>query len=424
MGGTAKESYEQEQTRLREQYDGKKEIRIEAPKEPEVNPEVYRDVEALLYRGFILLPAELNGVRFVFKSLNQHEFETIRLFGGLQEKSEPTAEFWALFLAYCVLIVDGLNVLADRRTLLPQLSDTFSKLPLKARQRMVRNISEINRRASNAVVLTEAYAMEPTSRFRWGQLHGLDLTSPSVTGIEGTERVGLNWAQLLWRALNYFEDLHIRSEQEWENAKFVGSCFAGKGMSKVHTQDQTRRDNERLERSARKDALLRHVLLGDPLDTKDRKGGMRVISAHTVEELAEQLEHDLRGEQDFHDQVVQAHEERVRQQYQDRRRQLEELSRQREIEYEGKTLVGSTNLEGLRPDEVQQRVLRRKQLAAQQASSRLLPPELSDPKMAGFLEKWGVIGQEVQSEVTRTDRDVSNVVALPAARTPGTPFRR
>jgi hypothetical protein len=321
-------------------------------------------------------------------------------------------------------VVDGVNVLADRRQLIPQLADTFSKIPYKARQRVIRHISEINRRAANAVILAEAYAMEHSSRFRWGQLFGLDLTSSSVTGIEGTERLGLNWAQLLWRALNYFEDRKTLTEQEWENAKFVGSCMAGKGLAKVHSQDQTRRDNEKTERDARKDALLRHVVLGEPLDSKDRTGGMQVITAHTVEELAAQLEHDLRGEKDFHDQVVQDHEEKIRRQHQDRRDQLMSLVKQREVEYGGKSILGATNMEGLSAGEVQQRILRQRQLDAQKANARMLPPEISDPKMAGFLEKWGVLGQDNPSEMTQTDQDISNVVALPPQRNAGTPFRR
>lgn len=423
MGEPNRTSYEDEQARLRKRFDGEpdEDVRIEIPKDPEVRPEVYKDVEALLFRGFITLPADINGCLVVFKSLNHHEHGMIWLLGGAREDAAPTSLFWNLFLAHCVFFVDGANVLADRDTALPKLIEFFSKLPHKARQKMIRHISEVNRRASNAVVLTEAYAMESVSRFRWAQFKNLDLTSSSVSGIVGTERLGLNWGQLLWRALNYFEDDHRQTEQEWEHAKFVGSCMAGKGISKVYRQDERRREKEKQDRNSRKDALIRHVLFGDPLDSKDPKGGVQVKAAHTVEELAAQLESDLRGNQDFHDRVVAAHEERVRQGYQDRRKQLEELAEQREREYRGKSLVGETILEGLSPEEVKERVMRSRQLQAQQAASRVEYPELENPKVAEFLNKWGVV--EPPSDNT-TNRDASTAIPIVPPRKPGTPFRR
>ncbi len=417
----AKENYEQEQAKLRKQHDGEP-IHIDVPRAPEVRPEVYRDVEALLFRGFLTVPANINGVLFVFKSLNQHEFEQLRFLGGGEEHAEPTAKFWDMFLAYGVFLVDGANILPHRDDALPKLAESFAQFQRAARQKIIRHLSEVNRRASNAITLTEAYAMENYSRFRWGQLQGLDLMRPSVTGIAGTELLGMNWGQLLWRAINYYEDLHQRSEQDWENAKFVGGCFAGKGLNKIHGQDRQRREKDRDEKAARKDKLLRHILLGEPLAAApEYKGGVKVQVAHTVEDLATQLEHDLRGDKDFHDKVVEAHEARVREQFRARRQQIEELARQREREYNGKPVLGSTEMDGLTPEEVRQRVARSKQLRAQQAASRMVHPELEDPRMENFLNKWGMLPA---AAVSTTDQDTSNVVALPPAREAGKPFRR
>lgn len=422
MGDAARETYEQSQARLHKQSEG--EIHIDVPKAAEVRPEVYKDVEQILFRGFILLPAEINGVLFVFKSLNHHEFELVRLLSSIQEGQDTPGRFWDLFLAYCVYIVDGANVLADRDHALPKLADTFSKIPPKARQRIVRYISEVNRRSSNAVTLTEAYATEQLSRFKWAQFRGLDITSTSVTGITGTERLGLNWGQLMWRALNTFEDQSNEAEQAWENAKFVGSCMVGsKGLSKVFAHDKARHEKEQNARMARKDAILRHVLLGEPLDAKEAASA-RIIAPQTVEDLAEQLEHDLRGDKDFHDRVVEAHEERVRQANKERRQHLEDLSQKRDREHQGKNLIGGTGSEGFTKAEVQQRIQRSKQIAAQQAAAQFVHPELSDPRMADHMAKWGLV-EPMQAGISQTDRDVSNVVPIPASpKGPGTPFRR
>ena len=292
-------TYEDEQAKLLRQHEGKPapadEFHIQAPKEPEVDPKVYRDVEPMLFRGFLTVSAEIGNVLFTFKSLNHHEFDMLRL-AGLNSGGVASEKVWNTFFAYCVFMIDGVNILPDRDRWISRLAGTFRELPKAARQLIVRHLSEINRRASDAVALTEAYATETYSRFRWAQMRGLDLSSPSVTGIHGTECLGLNWAQYIWRALNYFEDRNETLEREWEHAKFIGSCMAGKGISKVYQQDNDRRQKEKEERFARKDIILRQILLGEKLDEKQKQlQGAVLVSRRTVEDLTEQLEKDLKA---------------------------------------------------------------------------------------------------------------------------------
>jgi len=98
----------------------------------------------------------------------------------------------------------------------------------------------------------------------------------------------------MWRAVNYFEDHSDTNERQWENAKFVGSCTAGKGISKVYQQDQDRRQKDRDEKFARKDTLLRQVLLGEAVESTTQQGQAQVmVSAQTVDALATQLESSL-----------------------------------------------------------------------------------------------------------------------------------
>src|SRR5579862_2618708 len=89
-------------------------IKIPPPRDPEVNPEVYRDVMPLLTKGFLMQSAEINDVLFVFKSLNHHELEMVRLIGGFRPDQPPSLRFWNMFLAYGVFMIDGQNILLDR----------------------------------------------------------------------------------------------------------------------------------------------------------------------------------------------------------------------------------------------------------------------------------------------------------------------
>lgn len=411
-------TYEEEQERLQQELDGEA-IRIEAPKDPEVDPKFYRDVEPLLFRGFLTLAAEVNGVPFVFKSLNHHEWQMLKFMHGMRDEG-PSRAFYDTFLAYGVFLVDGQNILPEREKHVAEIAKTFSDMPLAARKKLVRYMGEVNRRAAEAVTLTEAYATEMYSRFRWAQLRGIDLMQPTVTGIPGTERLGMNFGQLLWRALNHYADQKEMVEHEWENAKFIGSTMAGKGMSKVHSHDDRRRKKEREDRIARKDKILRQVILGEE-EEKVVEGGAMKIVANSVEELASQLEKDLRGEKDFHDMVVEAEERRAREAVAERRQQLQAMAAEWDEKYSGRHLIGGTDAAGLTPAQVQERINQNRQLRAQAAANRMSVPEVEDPKAAEFHRKWGLV-QEDAPGFEQTDRDPSGAIPIPMTR-PRTPSR-
>lgn len=422
-------TYEQEQARLQARHDGtpdpsEDDLVIEVPKDPEVNPIVYKDVEPVLFKGFLVAHATINDVPVVFKSLNHHEFDRVNMVAGTL--TDSPARFWSVFFAFSVFLFDGVNVLADRDRSMAQLAKLFDDLPRPARERITRPLSEINRRATNAIRLTEAFATEWQSRYRWMQLKGLDLTAPAVTGTDGTEKLGLNWGQLTWRAINQFEDLRDQYEREWENAKFIGSCMAGKGISKVYQQDNERRQKEKEARFARKDAILREIILGENVVGENRqKNGAVMVVAHTAEELAEQLTKDLKGEKDFHDFVVdQMHQESQRTDHQQKQR-IVDLARMHEEEMQGRFLSGGTDMRGITAAEVRQRADRRKAYEAQVAAQRIVSqdPSGSPERDDSFKEKWGLSGG-IPVQISSTDQDPSNAMPVQIDRPRQTPFRR
>jgi hypothetical protein len=391
----SEESYDREQSQLRGDEDSEEQIQIKPPSMPEVNPQVYRDVEPILFRGFLTAPATINGVYFVFKSLNHHELEMVRLLSGVPRGEAYNQRFWNLFLAYAVFIVEDQNVLTDREKWIPSITKTFAELFRSSREHMVRHIAELNRKSSVASLLTECFSMETSSRFRWAQLSGLDLCSSSVTGIPGTSTLGLNWSQMMWRALNQYEDLNMRFERDWENAKFVGSCFAGKGLSKVYSQDNRRRKKETEDKISRRDRLLRHVFEGAPLEDKSTyRDGRVVMAARTVEELAEQVERDLRGEKDWHDSVVQEHEQMIQNKFVDQKKMLHEMYQNRSDVFDHHSVVSENAVQSVSPEELQERLVRQKQIEAQSLSRMQENPQMFDERIQNHLSKWGIMNEE------------------------------
>jgi hypothetical protein len=416
------QKYQREQSRLRaDQGLDEEDISIVAPVEPEVNPAIYKDVEPLLFRGFLTAYAEVNRIPFVFKSLNHHEFELLKFSGNFDGDIPQPA--WGAFLSYSVFMVDGVNILPERDRWLSKIREIFTSLPVEAMARIIRHIGEVNRRASVAVYLTEAFAMETVSRYRWLQLRGLDLTSVAVTGIDGTQRLGLNTAQYVWRAINHIEDRNDTNERDWEHAKFVGSCMAGKGIQKVYNQDSRRRREEREDKMTRKDKILRKWVLGEEVPDGVVQGpGITMAVPRTVEELTTQLEKDIRGEKDWHDRVVEEHEERVKAGYARRRQELEQAARDNMERFPERGVMGGGSLDrAYSPAEIDEQVRRRKQIMAQEVA-RMQVDTGPDERTENFTERW--FGDEVFSQVSTTDRDPSEAVALPPQRQPAVPFRR
>ena len=236
--------------------------------------------------------------------------------------------------------------------------------------------------------------------------------------------MGINYAQLVWRALNYYEDLRENSEREWDNSKFIGSCFAGKGVQKIYTQDKDRRQKEKEDRLKKRDQLIRQVMLReDPEEQKkSTRGTMQV--ARTVDELADQLQKNLRGERDWHDEVVAAEQKRLLDQFNDRKVQLRELAEQREKEHGNLPYMTQSSMEGLTDAEVQQRIAMRKQLTYQRENARMVYPEMLDEKVDTFFEHMGSDDTYQGTRLGTTDRDTSSALPIPPARPRGTPFGR
>lgn len=355
-------TYEEEQAKLKGEAGLDDLEDIPDQQYPEINPVIYKDVEPVLFKGFIYAPAVVGDSHVVFKSLNHHEFELLSILGD---------EGSVLFLAYSCLFIDGSNCLTDRSKVLPLLKETFGGISDSLRQHLVLQLGELNRRARMATELTEAYAQESYSRIRWAQTFGLDLSSTAVSGIVGTETLGLNYAQLTWRALNYYQDIGDEAERSWENAKFIASASAGKGMQKVYNEDKRRRRREADDRWARKDSIIKRVVFGKEASSQVIRDGQVILAPRTVEDLKNQMKADLSGERDWHDNVVAEYEQRVKSGLEEAERRWKQL--QQQALEKKPSLSGSTSQIPLSRQAVMERVSQRQADLAKRLATPSLP---------------------------------------------------
>lgn len=333
MPSSSAAAYEKDQEILQREMDGERgsttsspldDVSLTEPQAPEVNPVIYRDVESMLFRGFVVSTGKFESVPVVWKNLNHTEFDFLTLV-----HDPDSIEFQNAFLARSMFIIAGRSVLAEQAT--GELEDFFSKLPHGHRAYMVRELQLLNERASRATRMVEAYAMEKNSRWRWAQIRGLDMSSPSLTGIRGTEVLGYNWCQLIWRALNQNEDQIEALENSWDHAKFIGSCFTK--LDKVYSSDRKRRQDNQRERIRRKDQILREVVLFEDPEASGRGSPHRYEVAMDAKDLIRQVKKELAGEKDFHDEVIEAATKHYQDTLAEQERMIEEARKESEARF-------------------------------------------------------------------------------------------
>jgi hypothetical protein len=295
----------------------KKRIEISVPEYyKKVDDGVWDELEKYLFTGFLTSPAHVLGRTFIFKSLNHNEIRNLEYFKPLRMSSlDVKISFRSSFIAHSILFIDGENVLHNRMDHIRKLMETIGKIPSGIQEEMINNLSSLNSRASRLYPLAEVYAHENKSRFKWLYTKDTPVNSPIVTGISGTESIGMNYCQQMWVALNRLLDSRDRIEAEWSNAKFIGGCFAGKGMRTIEEKDKARKEKENLELQELKSKVLYRYLNRNagPEDIAAKQislpdGRMATVEkmfrAESVEELANQLSSALSDEKDYHDKVI------------------------------------------------------------------------------------------------------------------------
>ncbi len=298
-------------------------IEIAAPQRNAITFEtpdgVWDDLESYLFTGFLTTHAEIQGVQMVFKTLNPNELRNISYMRTYASQStEYKNQFRSLFIAHSVFMVNGQNFLYKRSDNIDRLVKIINKLGSAVQDRIVVNLSALNAKAQRIHGIVEAYSFEPRSRFRWAASKDTILNSVNLTGLPGTEELGMNVCQTTWVALNRIQDLREDIERNWANSKFIGGCFVGKGMRSIEEKDKNRLQEEEQQRQEKRSKALREYLNrgGEKEDTIKEMflmpDGRRVevasrYKASTADELAKELSAALNEEKDEHDLAVEAH---------------------------------------------------------------------------------------------------------------------
>ena len=275
-----------------------------------MSPPDYSRVEEILFKGFLSAYGEVAGVPVVFKTVNQLEYDQILLYARSFDPELQIHLQECYFIAYSVFLFNRENVLEDRDAFVTQMVATLSDLPQSVLHSILESLQKLNKRAEVALRMVEAYSYGADSRQWWAMLKG---NIPNQqTGMSPV--VGINLHQRLWYHFNLRDDLQESFDLDWTRSKFEASVHSGE-IKKIDSSDRTKKHDEYARRTTM-------YMTGHDGGVMQNQSEIKV-SHESVDDLLGQLNRDMQGQKDFHDQIVSDHEKTVRERYLEKKAQTE-----------------------------------------------------------------------------------------------------
>ncbi len=321
---------------------------------------LYRDVEELIEFGFLTQEVDLDGTQVVFKSLSPGETRRMYIRGRSKKGSNQPFLRWCI--ASSVWMVDGFEVSQDPKDNGPWhlYKDWVENLPNSHVEVYTSFFLGLRNRVSRALKLVEAFCYEPYSRGLWRLLG-----KPRWEGQE------VNTARKIWVAYNISEDISVQEDAQWQHTRmFVGS-MSSKAAKELTRHMEKRENSEKEQRKKVIEDAVNSIIRGEApeeeieLQVDGQKVKVKkVYSPSSLQDLEEEMRKVFDGELDFHDYLVEAQHQRVRESVEARKRAQQEAILaarkkldEREEAGEGVSLVGYTKeqLAQLNPDLLKKR---------------------------------------------------------------------
>lgn len=283
---------------------------------------MYRDLTELLAPGFLSTSVDVSGHRFVLRSLSQNDLLFLHKY---VRDDDPT---WRLHLvAHSVWMVDGVPLLEHSTLAHKVVYEALFRGSRVLFREMLGTVYGFFTRMREANYYLESYLYEDESRRAWRGLGRGGYPLTSRTAIPGVERLGLNPLQSAWVAWNQMEDTRDEQEYVWSNTKVLVSLQSHKGYESLTNKDRQRAETEDGRRASVQEKAWRRFRYGERPEENIHTGpsGEGVQKARTTDELEDEMRRWIRGEYDWHDTVVEAYKNRIREEQEERERQKAEI---------------------------------------------------------------------------------------------------
>jgi len=299
--------------------------------------EAYQALSDLIYKGFLTVSLKMVGKLFVFKTVNEKEYDLIKIYTGSPDEESYTNRFNLNFLIFSLLSIDGRCILKKRDDEYAAIYDLFSGMPSKLRSTILIELNELRKIYYDSTHFLEGFSYTGQSRRRWRLVGNRFPNCEELTGIPGTNSIGLNVCQESWITLNRMLDEEAKYNQYLSLAILVASASNPKGARGIRARHDAsvQKTDERRKKLSQKGTVKKTQWTPEkwaaPVDT--------------AEELVEELLRQMAGKKDRHDLFVDDHMRRIREEADKQAKQteerLQEIRKKREEEGIGTTLTGT-----------------------------------------------------------------------------------
>jgi hypothetical protein len=337
--------------------------------------EAYTALSDLIFKGFLTAELDIDGRSFIFKTINEKEFDLIKMYSGHPDEKNYQIRFNAYFLIYSLLIADNQNILMEREKNVKELYEYFLNIPEKLFSKILEDLNGLRLTAFEVTRYIEGFSYTDFSRNNWKVVRGGLPTSTDFTGICGTSNMGLNVHQESWILINRFLDEEEIFNREFCFAVMVASASNSKGARPIRNRHDTtvKTSEDRRKKLAREGYI----------DTKKWSPDGWAASVDTAEELVAELERQMTGVKDKHDLFMEEYMKKMREQAERKTREAEERIRQARAGREGAFIEGSQR--ALSPEEAKALFTKKRPLNLEVVPDEEVSPEDKDR----FMKKIG-----------------------------------
>jgi hypothetical protein len=255
--------------------------------------EAYHNLADLIYKGFLCLCVSLKDQVFIFKTINDKEYDLIKLYSGSGGSPDNTLKFNVNYLVFSLVLIDGENILNQRKERYKELFDFFSKIPVDVFSSVFKELTELRQTLSSLNDYLEGFCYTSQSRQMWRNLDKHSPNTEYLVGIPGVQDLGLNGYQEYWVSVNRGLDEEEEYDKQFSLAVLVASASNAKGAKHLRSQHDA---NAQTTRDKRK-----KVALEGTTKTIDWSAEGWAAPVDTAEELVAELERQMHGYKDKHD---------------------------------------------------------------------------------------------------------------------------
>lgn len=292
-------------------------------REAEARRFLYADVEDLIRKGHLLHPARINGVTLVLRSLTDEDMDALLA----RIEFSTAAEWKRWYIATSLYMANGYVIPEDPNAPYYAYNEWFRDLSTEWVDVLFSFVWGLRSRVDRATRIVSAYAYEDYSRNLW------------AIAPDG-HRSG-NIVRRLWSLYNKGEDEFQASLRQWAHTRAVVGAMSGKGAKSI-SQAEKKWVAQRKEHAQKIiEETVNWIIYGDPEEQPPvvvTIGGKEYVvpkihAALSVEELYGELMQSVRGERDYHDEMIARykdfHRQRMEQMEREQREALEAAAKAR-----------------------------------------------------------------------------------------------